>query len=79
MWRREVHRDFFWTGFLLGIVFGGVLGVFFGSEAGRRTRDRLEQAAMQVRRRLNGTADAESQRTETPDSAEQPDVDEAST
>ena len=59
MWHREVQirRDFFWTGILIGTIVGGVLGVFLGTESGRRTRDRLEEAALRVRSKMNGAID----------------------
>jgi gas vesicle protein len=59
MWHREVQvrRDYFWTGLLTGIIVGGVLGVFLGSESGHRTRSRLEDAAMRVRSKMNGAAE----------------------
>lgn len=79
MWHREVqiHRDFFWTGILIGIAIGGVLGVFLGSEAGRRTRNRLEDAALKVRSKMNGVAEqkdtmSEETATETPEVEDHP-------
>ena len=59
MWHREVQirRDFFWTGILMGIVVGGVIGVFLGTESGRRTRNRLEEAALRVRSKMNGAVE----------------------
>ena len=71
MWRREIHRDFFWTGLFVGLVLGGVIGVFLGTETGRRTRDRLEKAALEVRSRLNGTAESETPSVESPDVSEE--------
>ncbi|MGA1198782.1 MAG: hypothetical protein ACO36I_20010 [Candidatus Latescibacterota bacterium] len=66
MWHREVqvHRDFFWTGILIGVIIGGVIGVFLGSEAGRRTRNRLEDATLRVRSKMNGVAQTDEARSE---------------
>jgi len=58
MWRREVHRDFLWVGLLVGFAIGGMVGLLLGSELGRGTRGRLEQAAKRVRSRFNGAADS---------------------
>ena len=58
MWRREVHRDFFWVGLFVGLAIGGLLGVLLGSEAGRHARARLEQATQRVCSRLNGAAES---------------------
>ena len=58
MWRREVHRDLLWVGVLVGFAFGAFLGLLLGSEMGRGTRGRLEQAAQRVRSRFNGATDS---------------------
>lgn len=75
MWQREVQirRDFFWTGILIGIIVGGVIGVFLGTESGRRTRDRLEEAALRVRSKMNGAIEkSETPAEEVPEQASEP-------
>ncbi len=75
MWQRDVQvrRDFFWAGILIGILIGGVLGVFLGTESGRRTRNRLEEAALRVRSKMNGVVEKnEPPCEETPETEDQP-------
>ena len=55
----RVHQDFFWAGFLTGMIAGGTLGVLLGLEVGRKTRKRMETAAREIRSRLNGAEEAQ--------------------
>lgn len=60
IYRREPVSDHFWSGFTVGAVIGGALGVMLATELGRSARERLEMAVVDVRSRLNGAS-------ETPD------------